>query len=101
MTLDNYKLRENPFRIGPPLNPTDLIWAGFENLKKELETRIKFSIVTSPSRMVLNWGRYGSGKTHAANYYSRTDILSQLCQASNKPQAISIKINLPRTTKDP
>jgi hypothetical protein len=100
-TLADYNLKENPFRIGPPLDPTDLVWAGFANLKKELETRIKYSIVTSPSRMVLNWGRYGSGKTHAANYYSRTDILSELCQASNKPPAISIKINLPRTTKDP
>lgn len=100
-TLTDYQLKENPFRIGPPLNPTDLIWAGFQSLKDEIETRIKYSVVTTPSRMVLNWGKYGSGKTHAANYYSRTDILHKLCDDLGKSPAISIKINLPRTSRDP
>lgn len=100
-TLADYKLKENPFRIGPPLDPNDIVWAGFKSLKEEIERRIKYAISTTPSRMVLNWGKYGSGKTHAANYYSRTDVLKNLTDSAGKAEAVSIKINLPRTSKDP
>jgi hypothetical protein len=99
--LADYNLKESPFRIGPPLDPKDLVWAGFPELKAEIERRITTSIITSPSRIVLNWGRYGSGKTHAANYYSRTDILDGLADSLQKQRPRSIKINLPRTSKDP
>lgn len=101
MTLTDLNLKENPFRIGPSINPKDLIWAGFTELKGKLEQRIKFSMKTSPSRIVLNWGRYGSGKTHAANFYTKTDRITQLSIENDCSPVKSIKINLPRTSKDP
>ncbi|WP_276132315.1 hypothetical protein [Polluticoccus soli] len=101
MTLANYELKENPFRIGPPLNAKQILWAGFPELKSKIEQRIVFGIKTSPSRIVLNWGRYGSGKTHAANFFTRTDAVLQLANEANASPVKSIKVNLPRTSKDP
>lgn len=101
MELSDLQLKENPFRTGPSINPKELIWAGFPELKKKIEERLAFSMKTSPSRIVLNWGRYGSGKTHAANFYTKTDRLNELSAEKSAKEARSIKINLPRTSKDP
>lgn len=101
MELSDLKLKENPFRTGPSINPKDLIWAGFPELKKKIEDRLIFSMKTSPSRIVLNWGRYGSGKTHAANFYTKTDRIKVLSEEKSAQTSKNIKINLPRTSKDP
>lgn len=101
MELSDLKLKENPFRTGPSINPKDLIWAGFPELKKKIEDRLIFSMKTSPSRIVLNWGRYGSGKTHAANFYTKTDRIKVLSEEKAVQRSKNIKINLPRTSKDP
>ena len=101
MELSDLKLSENPFRIGPSINPKDLVWAGFPKLKEKIEQRLTFAMKTSPSRIVLNWGRYGSGKTHASNYYTKTDSLIKLSEKNNSKPVKSVKINLPRTSKDP
>jgi hypothetical protein len=101
MELSDYKFIENPFRIGPPLSPTELIWAGFPKLRQSIEKRIEFSMLTTPSRIVLNWGRYGSGKTHAANFFTRTKALSDISTRIKCAEAKTIKITLPRTSKDP
>lgn len=101
MDFSIYHLRENPFRIGPAISAEDLIWAGFNDLKKNIENRIQFSILTSPSRIVLNWGRYGSGKTHAANYFTRTNATNDLATKNGKAKVKTVKISLPRTTRDP
>ncbi len=101
MELSDLKLMENPFRTGPSINAQDIIWAGFSDLKKKIEERIIFSMKTSPSRIVLNWGSYGSGKTHAANFYTRTNAVKDLATSAGVEPGKSIKINLPRTSKDP
>lgn len=101
MELTDLGLKENPFRTGPSIKPSDLIWAGFPELKAKIEQRILFSMKTSPSRIVLNWGRYGSGKTHAANFYTRTSRINDLATENSANPAKSVKINLPRTSKDP
>lgn len=100
MNLSDLKLNENPFRIGPPLNNTKIIWVGFPDLKQKIDNRITFAMKTSPSRIVINWGRYGSGKTHAANYYSKRRSL-EISQELGLQPAINIKLVLPRTSKDP
>ena len=101
MNYSDYKLKGNPFRIGPPLNPEEIIWAGFKELKEKLEIQISTSIKTSPSRIVLNWGRYGSGKTHAANYFTRTKRVDEIAATLATTSTRNVKVNLPRTSKDP
>ena len=77
-TLDTFKLKTNPFRLTPAINSNELIWAGFTNVKEELEKRIKRSIAIPNSSLILNWGEYGSGKTHAIRYFAKNDVLSSL-----------------------
>ncbi|HCD86835.1 MAG TPA: hypothetical protein DEQ87_04230 [Algoriphagus sp.] len=101
MELNDLFFKENPFRTGPSLNPAELLWAGFPKLKSDVESRLVFAMKTSPSRIVLNWGRYGSGKTHAANYYTKTNRVNQIATEKNTIEPRCIKINLPRTSKDP
>lgn len=101
MDFSDLNLKNNPFRLTPPLNPEEIIWVDFNELKLKLEERIKIGISTSPSSIVLNWGSYGIGKTHAALYYSRTSRLADVAKELGCREAKCVKVNLPRTTKDP
>ena len=100
MDYQDYKLSENPFRLTPPMNPNDIIWAGMHGVKTQLEKRIQIAMRTSASRIIINWGAYGSGKTHAATYFTRTDRLKKISQELNVAEAMSIKVSLPRISKD-
>ena len=93
-TFDRYKLKDNPFRMIPASEPEKLIWAGFEEIKSAFENRIKRSIGVSSSSLVLNMGEYGSGKTHAAMYFSKPDVLKSLTPEGNK-EPFSIRIDFP------
>lgn len=97
INFQDYKLKNNPFRISPSINSEELIWAGMKALQNKIDRRIELGIRTSPSRIVLNWGRYGSGKTHAANFYTRTNYIENKFGSKTK----NIKVNLPRGTKEP
>lgn len=101
MDYSNYFLKDNPFRLTPTIKSEEIIWAGFEDLKKKIESRIELNIRTTPSKIVLNWGRYGSGKTHAANYFSKTNRLEEICKRLDSSPVKSVKVTLPRTSKDP
>lgn len=93
-TFDRYELKDNPFRMVPASEPDKLIWAGFEVIKGEFENRIRRSISVSNSSLVLNMGEYGSGKTHAAMYFSKTDVLRGLTPEGKK-EPLSIRIDFP------
>ena len=89
-TLENYKLKLNPFRITPASNPEEIIWAGFKEVKLRMEDRIKRAISISNSSLVLNWGEYGSGKTHAAKYFQKKTVLAELSEGFSMPYPILI-----------
>ncbi len=93
-TFDRYKLKDNPFRMVPANEADKLIWAGFKGVKEEFEKRIKRSIGVSNSSLVLNMGEYGSGKTHAARYFTKPDVLAALTPEGHKTP-LSIKIDFP------
>lgn len=95
-----YKLSTNPFRLTPATNPDELIWAGFKDVKVKFEKRIERSIRIPNSTLVLNWGEYGSGKTHAARYFSKKDILQKLAKKADRSIPYSMVISLPKG-KDP
>ncbi len=100
MTYENLGLKENPFRLTPPLDPKEIIWAGMDEVKDNLEKRIRIAMKTRPSRIVLNWGSYGSGKTHASLYFSKTDRLHVIAEEEEAQEAKSIKITLPRSSNN-
>lgn len=91
-----YKLTTNPFRLTPATNPAELVWAGFEDIKVKFERRIERSIRIPNSTLVLNWGEYGSGKTHAARYFSKLEVLSALATKTKKSIPYSMVISLPK-----
>jgi hypothetical protein len=91
-----YKLRTNPFRLTPATNPKELVWAGFEDIKNKFERRIERSIRIPNSSLVLNWGEYGSGKTHAARYFNKKDVLEGIAEKASRPIPYSMVISLPK-----
>lgn len=80
-----YGLKSNPFRMTPAANPDELIWAGFGDVKTKIEKRIQRAINLPNSSLVLNWGDYGSGKTHAARYFRKQSVLSALSNENSLP----------------
>lgn len=93
---ETYKLRTNPFRITPATNPEELVWAGFKDVKEKFEKRIERSIRIPNSSLVLNWGEYGSGKTHAARYFNKRDVLQELADKAGRSIPYSMVISLPK-----
>lgn len=65
----DYCLKEIPFNIVPD-NTDNIIWAGMNKIKKEFEGTIQKSLINSSSKILVNYGSYGSGKTHSAEYFS-------------------------------
>lgn len=89
--FDKLNLKGNPFRITPSTNVNEIIWAGFPELKKQIETRIKYSINIPNSSLVLNWGEYGSGKTHALRYFSTQQVLKDIAAENTIPYSIDLR----------
>ena len=91
-----FNLKSNPFRLTPAVSAEEIFWAGFPEIKTEFETLIKRAIRIPNSSLVLNWGEYGSGKTHAARYFGKADVLTSLAQDAGAPAPYMIFINLPK-----
>jgi len=91
-----YKLKTNPFRLTPATNHDELVWAGFKEVKEKFEKRIERSIRIPNSTLVLNWGEYGSGKTHAARFFNKKDVLRALADKTGKAIPYSTVISLPK-----
>lgn len=99
LTFEKFKLKENPFRVVPAINSQELIWAGFSEIKEKFETRILRSLHIPNSSIVLNWGDYGSGKTHAARYFCKDSVMEELAQRAGCKKSLSMMINFPRGKK--
>jgi len=99
LTFDKFKLKENPFRVVPAINSQELIWAGFSEIKGKFETRIKRSLQIPNSSIVLNWGDYGSGKTHASRYFCKDSVTEALAKEVGVQKPLSMMINFPRSKK--
>lgn len=91
-----FKLETNPFRTTPSLDPQEIVWAGFSNLREQIKERIKYSMKIPNSSLILNWGDYGSGKTHSALYFSSSKILNKLADQENKPSSYPLYLLLPK-----
>ena len=76
--FETLSLKTNPFRLTPTSDDNELVWAGFPDIKEKIARRIKRSIQIPNTTLVLNWGEYGSGKTHAARYFSKKSVLQEL-----------------------
>lgn len=92
-----YFLRDNPFSITPSIR--EILWANRVHLRERLEGIIETSLSTSPSRIIINWGDWGSGKTHAMNYLS-SELFRKRVQEKLKAKVdfLSCAFYLPKPT---
>jgi len=91
---EKFNLKTNPFRLTPATNSIEIVWAGFEEIKEKIANRIKRSVKLPNSSLVLNWGEYGSGKTHSARYFSKENVLEEL--SGDLPKPYPIIVSLPK-----
>lgn len=64
----------NPFENVNPVKGSDLTWAGMPNIKATLTEVYRESHAQNSRKIVLNWGPYGGGKTHAAFYFEKNRL---------------------------
>lgn len=93
-------LKDNPFAIVPSRIAESIKWADVIDLKNKVESRIINSMQTSPSCIVLNWGEWGGGKTHAGLYFTQEDTLKELAKRAGTSFPIAFLVSLPRASKD-
>ncbi len=91
---EDYYLKELPFDIVP--NSDNIIWAGMNELKQKFHKNIKKSIINSSSKILVNYGNYGSGKTHSAEYFSSNNNFDFILDKN----IISIKFDFPKNSKN-
>jgi hypothetical protein len=95
-----FRLKNNPFRIIPATKSEEIIWAGFPELKAKFEKIIKRSLRIPNSGLIINWGEFGSGKTHAARYFNKHKTLESIAKSEKCAIPFSISFVLPKG-KDP
>ena len=91
-----FNLKSNPFRLTPAINSSEIIWAGFPEIKSQFESRIKRTLKISNSSLILNWGEYGSGKTHAARFFGKKEELEKLSREVERKVPFFVLITLPK-----
>ena len=89
-------LKQNPFPTSPPRRQEEAVWAGFNKLRSQFENLLGEALTTSRTQVILNWGEYGSGKTHAAVYFSRLDNLSSQVSAKQVRHVWNLHIQTPK-----
>lgn len=89
--FNRLNLKGNPFRITPSTNVNEIIWAGFPEVKNRIKMRIKQAIDIPNSSLILNWGEYGSGKTHALRYFSSQNVLKDIAEKNTIPYTIDLR----------
>lgn len=70
--FQNLNLKHNPFiNLTPELATGQVVvWAGMADIKSKLEKVYKDAETTNQKQVILNWGPWGGGKTHAAMYFT-------------------------------
>src|SRR5579863_702768 len=99
MNYEKLNLRDNPFSSTPTTERP--VWCGMPALKAELEKRLLIALKTSPSSLIVNWGHYGSGKTHAARYFTSRETIGQISQTAgvqDRPP-LALLISFPRVER--
>lgn len=93
-------LRANPFSYTTPPSPSETVWAGMRQLKQQFDDLFFEAKSSSSTQVVLNWGAYGSGKTHASNYYSQTERMP-LVTGNQVSNVTVLRIRTPKDATKP
>ncbi len=91
--FEKFNLKDGAFPVTPS-DHDEISWFGFEKLKHEFQTIFERSGSEHLRLCVLNRGRLGAGKTHAAKYFSAQH--SQQKNVGNYFRFIPIVIESPK-----
>lgn len=91
--FERFNLKDSAFPVTPS-DHDEISWFGFEKLKHEFQTIFERSGSEHLRLYVLNRGRFGAGKTHAAKYFSAQH--SRQKDVGNYFQFIPIVIESPK-----
>jgi len=89
-------LKQDPFPNTPPRRPEDAVWAGFQEVKGQLNELFVEALASPQTQVVLARGEYGSGKTHAAMYTRRRDYLDDFVQIQRIKDIDMYYVQLPK-----
>ena len=92
----DYHLKSMPFSVVPD-STKDIIWAGMKETKELFERTIKGSLISTSTKILINYGSYGSGKTHSALYYSSNKNFDFV----NNKNIKSFLLKFPKNSKNP
>ena len=84
---------DNPFSLTP--EEKEKIWADQKELKQEVENIIKLFLMTSPTRLIILYGDWGSGKTHAMRYFTNEENLKSLSEPLHLTTPLAISLICP------
>lgn len=90
--LRKYNLKKNPFEDLTPTLDDEITWAGLPHQKEDITKVYKNAFVGQGKRIILNWGPYGGGKTHAAYYFGNKNRNEDI----DKSRCIHLYVRLPR-----
>lgn len=96
LSLEAFHLKDNPFSGTPPVSKEDVVWAAREPLKHDMQELIVNSFISTPSRININWGEWGTGKTHSMKYFSREDVLDEISDNITDKKGLVLNIFLPK-----
>jgi len=91
-----FRLKDSPFATTPPGIERPIVWAARAPLKQKLVDAIRGSLITSPSRIIINHGEWGAGKTHAMKYFMQKKNLEVIAKEVKTKTGFSIPIVCPR-----
>ena len=74
MNVNQLNLKYNPFDSITPTKGAHLFWAGMPEIKDKITNIYSQSFHQTSKKIILNWGTWGGGKTHAAYYFAINKI---------------------------
>lgn len=92
------ELSENPFSTEPVYagSTGKLVWAGLPKLKHQFESVLHTAAHSSEKQVVLNFGPYGGGKTHASQYFSQPANLPPVDRKHTVQAIVPIVVKQPK-----
>lgn len=92
---DIFLLKDNPFKSTPPRMDEPITWAGNKDLLEGLQNKIKISMRATPTRAIVCYGEWGTGKTHAMRYFLNERHLKPLYKEFkiSKPLVVPVTIS--------
>lgn len=92
----DYHLQSIPFSVVPD-STKNIIWAGMQDIKHQFEREIQGLLISTSTKILINYGSYGSGKTHSALYYSSNENFDFVPDKNIK----SFLLKFPKNSKNP